>query len=338
MGKNLAGALLLLSLMVVFQLFFPPPAELQRKGYTTPQHEKLEIRFPLISSPQESISLQPRCLSFTESLDDMIFKTNLLLMLTPAKVAGTSLHSFALECFGNSYPGDAFAKDNTYLRKFLTNSYELPKLLASHVSSDSDLINILKHSSDGTMIVLLYRNERDRLISAIKHIVKSRICGDWPDFGLSSLRLNTSDNACVVHEETLVTNVIEKRLMEISMGTAGRLLSCSFYHAFADSAARVLFLHYKQANHLQQVAAKHYCPNLQMAATNQNDDSKKEKAFVQLGNGTRVLIDDWLQVKKEFLQLTLRLDRDASCQRHTKMIENSLLACPENMIELAFES
>jgi hypothetical protein len=86
------------------------------------------------------------------------------------------------------------------------------------------------------------------------------------------------------------------------------------------------------------VAAKHYCPNLQMAATNQNDDSKKEKAFVQLGNGTRVLIDDWLQVKKEFLQLTLRLDRDASCQRHTKMIENSLLACPENMIELAFES
>jgi hypothetical protein len=290
----------------------------------------------ITAHPGGASSLQPRCLSFNESLAEMITKSNQLFMLMPAKAAGTSLHEFAIRCFRHTYPVDAFAREASYLRSFLTSSYELPKVVASHVSSENNLINLMKHTTDDTLMIFLYRNERDRLMSAIKHIVKSRMCGDWEDKGLSTHLLNTGDNACIIQEATLVDEIIGKRPAEIAMGAAGRLLTCTFYDTFVDTAPNMVFMHYRHANVLQQLVASQYCPNMKgTAKIDNNDAEKKEEAFVRLENGTQVLIDDWVHAKRNFLQLTLLMEKDASCRRQTKEIEKSLFACPDELIELA---
>ena len=93
-----------------------------------------------------------------------------------AKAAGLSLQKFISNYLIQMDEEDTHILFLNYLEiywKFLKN--QRLNIVSSQIKSGIPLINLIKFSKPGTLLINIYRNENDWLLFAIKHIIELRI-------------------------------------------------------------------------------------------------------------------------------------------------------------------
>ena len=267
-----------------------------------------------------------------------------VIIAMPAKASGSSMKVFMRLCFGTSDLQDNVLKDTSDFileSNFFTHQLELPSVIASHVNNDRALQSLIQHATKETLVVYIHREETSRLVSAIKQVLAHRVC-PLPN-----------QSPCTVNETVLI-NTMRRREYEIGTGQP-KILTCGVYDEIRDNASvlpqNLLFVHYKQASKLQVVLAKHYCPErLKLPALVQNMGIAKRKVGVELlmagsststnttnsndigTNNTVVSLERWLDAKRNLLELAFKTKQTASCQSKTRMMEEALLACPDEAL------
>lgn len=274
-----------------------------------------------------------------KEIDRLIASAKQIFLLSPPKAAGSSMIAFASQCVGrpSHWEGTLFDphKDGTL---FLTESFDIPPLLSGHVDSDETLINVAKHTNDDVLLLFAYRNERDRFISAIKHVVDTKVCPTraYKFGGYGNLAEMTPDNKCLVKETDLLEKIIgpgAKVSDEIDQNNQN-IFTCSFYDAIIDNAPNMVFMHYKEVNKIQTLLAKRLCPEVQPAQTN-SEQQRKERGLhteIILSNGTHVNLADYIEAKRNILELSLQLNEGITCQAKTKKLEEQLNACSSRFV------
>ena len=110
----------------------------------------------------------------------------------------------------------------------------------------------------------------------------------------------------------------------------------------------MVFVHYKQANKLQKLLAKHHCPELleeppteaNVATENRMEVylrlQKGEDAGTVTSTSTSIVVklDEWLHEKSGLLESSLQMKKDISCQAKTRHMEDDLFACPDQAIKV----
>lgn len=137
---------------------------------------------------------------------------------------------------------------------------------------------------------------------------------------------------CTLKEKDLI-HAVKSGLNEIKMG-AQSILPCETYNAIEDNAPNLVFMHYKQVNKLQKLLAKHHCPEyLDEPAVERNQESEKRDVYVKLHNiNSTVLLKEWLNAKKDIIELALGIKKNFSCQAKTRAMEDTLFACPDEAL------
>jgi len=274
----------------------------------------------------------------------MIAQHDQIFLTMPAKAAGTSMKDFVKRCLPNSKKNpDNFVNYPDKTKSFLTSSFKLPPVIASHMLTDQALIDLMQHaSSDLTLLVYIHRSETDRLLSAIRQVLASLVC-DRKTYKIGDLkRFHMERNAthCILNEGPAV-ELIERRVAEIGIGSFN-VLSCRAYEVMKETAPNLVLLNYQQAGKLQQLLAKKYCPDVDPKRS--NDGLKKTQVYLRLENHKNkkeqqiVKLSDWLQIKRNLLEWTLKLKSNATCQAKTKEMERRLSSCPDEAMQLVFPS
>eukprot|EP00591_Stephanopyxis_turris_P003297 CAMPEP_0195511740 /NCGR_PEP_ID=MMETSP0794_2-20130614/3953_1 /TAXON_ID=515487 /ORGANISM="Stephanopyxis turris, Strain CCMP 815" /LENGTH=258 /DNA_ID=CAMNT_0040639397 /DNA_START=1051 /DNA_END=1830 /DNA_ORIENTATION=- len=246
-----------------------------------------------------------------------------------AKAAGTTMVGFMHECMVNITKkvklGPNFVNRPEASKSLLTNSLEVTPIIASHMHTNEPLIDIIKNAHENALIIYIHRKETDRIKSAIRHVVKKQRI---------KCNMNEEKTRCILNEESLV-EYIAKKPHEIGIGSL-KLLTCGVYDAIVDNAPpNMVFVHYKQVDKLQRLLAKHHCPELlekQPIKTNIANGSGK---YVQLTHGKGLIeIDEWLDKKIDFIEWTLKMRANATCQSNTRLMEHELFQCPHEAIRV----
>ena len=111
----------------------------------------------------------------------------------------------------------------------------------------------------------------------------------------------------------------------------------------------MVFVHYKQANKLQKLLAKHHCPELleeppteaNVATENRMEVylrlQKGEDAGTVTSTSTSIVVklDEWLHEKSATLEWSLKLKKHVSCQAKTRHMEDDLFACSDQTIKVS---
>lgn len=279
-------------------------------------------------------------------MDKLLSKYKQVFVIMPAKAAGTTFKSFTRKCMV-SMKLNAFVDHAPQLRKFekdvdtaFRSKLKMPTLISSHVDTARDLHELLRSATDDTLIVYIHRQETNRLLSAIKHVITSRYCNlKTKPAGIAMVREKGS-KACNVEEGFLI-ETIRKRGVEIGMGGTP-LLTCETFESIKNNSPNLVFMNYKQAGPLQKLLAKHHCPTVtKEVRVNVGSDKKMTVSVVlggALGNnniGTLVALEEWLSFKAPVLEYSLELKRDVSCQATTRKIERKLFACANQTLGIS---
>lgn len=256
----------------------------------------------------------------------------------PAKAAGTSLKDFAKACNGPSYSEleDNFISDLRFdLADILSNFYEMPPVIASHLYHVDNLVYLLENVARNSLIVYVHREETKRLSSAINEVITN-----WCRRGNGYVDMEPpkdffykeKQNKCYVEESKLINVAIKKKENEIGLGST-ELLPCETFEAIKTNAPNMILLDYKHGNDLQNLLSEKYCPNLADKPVESNAASAKEyEAFVKVKNSKTVSLNDWLKVKQSTLEWALGLHREATCRAKTRMMEDKLFSCETGIL------
>mmetsp|Transcript_50818 Transcript_50818/g.99378 ORF Transcript_50818/g.99378 Transcript_50818/m.99378 type:complete len:357 (-) Transcript_50818:90-1160(-) len=278
-----------------------------------------------------------KCLTFDGEMDDLIANSKQIFLTMPAKAAGSSLKTFTNKCMKSIMPGDNFhINDPEISKKYFTDSFQLPKIITGHVYRDQTLIDLIQHTSRGTLLIYVHRDETSRLRSAIQQVTSRYCANDFGQLDPASLNFSHNKTHCMFDEGPLLESVIQKKRLEIGWG-AGRILTCKMYDAIEQNAPNMVFVHYKKADRLQNLLAKHHCPEL-LEAEHQNEAiHKKEKtAVIRLDKDKRaVQLSSYLEAKSETIEWALKLKRDITCQAKFRKIESDLLHCEDEIISVS---
>ena len=242
------------------------------------------------------------CISTEEELRDMIQSTNHVMIMMEEKAAGTSLKQFARLCnkasgipsydqLGERFVNFIPMNQGNIQEKFLTNSYQPPNVVATHLKLPTTLPYLVQNVPPSTLLIYSHRQETSRILSAIEHVMdafcdpnKRRNTTPKDIFFKPSkkqeqeiLRNNddyTSTRICHVKEENLINMVIKKKLHEIESGSY-KLLNCDVYDNIVDyqyyTNTKMVFMDYKYVDLLQTSVAKKYCPKLLSSDDNESD-------------------------------------------------------------------
>jgi len=287
------------------------------------------------------------CLSFDDEMINIIKNSTRVFITMPPKTAGSSIKTFAKKCRKETSETviENWIHNPKQVREFLSRN-ELPKLIASHINNDATLLKLIPYITKKTPLIYIYRNEQDRLMSAIRQVVTRRICMELvKDDGTNKIPKNVTGNRCTIEQEILIDNVISPQLREIGKG-APKILTCDVYDAMKNNAANIIFVHYKQANRLQEIIAKQYCPKIKEPLHINIATEIKMKTFVELSDNSNSMsaktkekeymeLDDWMEHKIDVMEWALQFEK-SQCQRHTKHLEDILLTCPDEMMQLSF--
>ena len=275
------------------------------------------------------------CLSldFDEDMDNLLSKFKQVFLIFPAKAAGSSLKLFAQKCMDTKNATTFTKVDNIInfpekMQSALLQQLELPSLMASHMYTSKAICDVMKHATRESLIVFSHREETDKLKSAIKHVMKKRIC--FPP--------GNKKTACSVPEKELV-HKIRMKYAEIAHKNS-LLLTCGTYQCIRENRANVVFMNYKQASKMQKLLAKHHCPKYTMDVRVNTDAEIIKPISVVLNNDNETLVplDKWVDVKAPLLELVLNLKKDMSCQGTTRKIEDGLFACPHETLLMSGQS
>ena len=119
------------------------------------------------------------------------------------------------------------------------------------------------------------------------------------------------------------------------LGTS-EIMTCQFYDAIQENFPQLVFVHYKQANRIQKVLAKHHCPDLLDNPIHENVGQEKEmEAFLKLGStGKEIALDDWLKLKRDMLEFTFQLDAKQTCKAKTLSLQDDLFGCEDEILQI----
>lgn len=300
--------------------------------------ERFQFRSPSqISTPPSEemtdLAAHNHCLSLDleDSMDGIISNAEHIFITMPAKAAGTSMKSFTRLCTKRRHR-DNFINDEKERRDYLTESLDLSPLVASHVYTDKPFIHLARHATPRTLIIQMYRDETDRLSSAIDEVIKVRLCKG--EILLPDLKVEFNATHCVVEEESLL-RLISSKDHEIGIG-APAILTCAAYDAIVSNEPNLAFVSYKMADKLQKIIATHHCPELVDNPVRENvAEEKKIFTYIRLPkDGEEVLLDVWLHHKKHLLEWGFDLRNSSSCQAKTRHLADTLSACPDKAIKV----
>jgi hypothetical protein len=273
---------------------------------------------------------------------DVLHESPQVFISMPAKAAGTSLKDFAIECSGGdtSHHPDNFINNPNYLRPFLLKSVKVPKIVASHVFTDQPMIDLMRYGSQNSVLFYIYRDETDRLLSAIRYVVKNRLCvpgeGRWTykkSFKVPKdvFHVQLNESFCTFDEEPFVEHLIQAGVAEVGLGA--RALTCDLWKEIDETAPKIVFVHYSQVDHLQAALLEKYCPHAKTKQSNLNNNNSTTKmeyrVRVQSGKGQQqeIPLDDWLQAKGPTIEFALKLSA-GSCKHKTRTLQEEMKTCP----------
>ena len=323
-------------LVLLFQGFLFSSTRLQEWGSAFWEQTATEV-----PAKMDAESGQGHCLSLDidgGDMDHLLEKYKQVLLVMPAKAAGTTYKKFAKRCM-QSAGTPAFSQiDNVVnkpmeMKNVLGTQLKLPSLVASHLNSADSFQNLIRGATKDTLIIYSHREETSRLKSAIKHVSAQRLC-QTPDKYQNQVKINGTE--CQVNE-SLIIKKIEEQMNEIGVGSK-RLLPCETFESIRDNAPNLAFVHYKQANRLQKLLSKYHCPGSETDIKVNVGENKQPVSIVLEGretSGTIVPIDDWLDAKSQMLELILSVKDGISCQATVKRIEENLLACPDEALQIS---
>lgn len=162
---------------------------------------------------QVAIEHSKDCLSSSGDSDEitnLIQSTNQVIIVMPAKAAGTSLKQFTYSCNDEKMVDNALNFPDQ-IEKLLTHTYEMPGVIASHMYQSKVLINVIQNVPKDTLLVYSHRQETSRVLSGVKQVVTKGCDGK-------------REGACHITESNLV-NLIKQRPHEIGI-SGTRLLTC----------------------------------------------------------------------------------------------------------------
>ena len=288
----------------------------------------------------DQLKLSFKCPDQSSDLRDMISETNQVIILMPAKAAGTSLKEFAIKCNPPSY---SRLKDNFInfdIEQIVTNSLQMPNVIASHINNDDNLIYMINNIPKSTLLIYIHRDETQRVTSAINEVVTNwcRRGNGHPNILLeppSKFFYKEDMNKCYVSEEQLINDAIKNKVYEIGIGQS-ELLSCDTYDAIRMNAPTMAFISYNQVNELQELLADRYCPDLVNEQVVSNVGSNKEYQAYVRGKSSKesspIPLSKWLQAKQNTLEWSLGLNNDATCTAKTRLMEKKLLDCDSGFL------
>lgn len=288
-------------------------------------------------------SYDNKCLSSDGEIEALISKASsyLTAIIMPPKAAGHTMTEFAAQCSDRMSMSDEgnFLNYYTDIKKNLMRGQPInpPKIIASHALNDVAIKKLVQQLPTEALIIYIHRHERDRLVSAIKHVyrVLDRRVGKLEWCNVRHKIHGYHSYSCVTDENTLMTN-IKENTNEIWTGDSV-ILTCDAYDAIEKNAPNMIFMNYKQANKLQVLLAKYNCPNL-MESESILMNTRGEKNVtvqVQLQKDPEILVDldEWIEAKADVISLALNLQRPEGCQGKTREMEKKLSSCPTEFVK-----
>lgn len=269
-----------------------------------------------------------QCLDFSEGgdLDRLIQKSAAVYFVAAPKAGGSSLGIFTQECFGQSSsyvrPGDIPG---------LLNQLEMPKFQSFHAGEDQ-LTQLIKQASRNTLLIVTYREETERLASAVKHVIGWMCQRErFKELITPQIMKDNDRVSCILDEEDVVKKIIVPRKSEID-GSTLETFSCGFHESLVENLPNIVMINMRKLSNLMKLLKPKYCPDVQpkhlsSAALAQNWDY-----YLKIKNGTDVEINDWLVHKRNSLEYVLRLKSNMSCQGKTRQMEDQVSACPNEVI------
>lgn len=261
-----------------------------------------------------------RCLTFEQGgdLDVLMDEAAAVHLLSAPKGGGSSTRVFLQNCFGKS-PG-------------LFDQLKPIKFKGHHVHEPA-AVNFFKHSGRETLFIMSYRDETDRLGSAIKHVM-GWMCqkGRAKDVVTPETQRVGNRLSCVINETEFVEKIIKERNSEIG-GSTLNLHSCNFHDSLVENMPNLVMISISRLDDLFKLISSKYpsckreIPRLSSAAL-----SKEWDYYLKIKNGTNVEINEWLGHKLKHLELELKMHDRASCQGKTRRMEDQILACPNEAI------
>jgi hypothetical protein len=127
-----------------------------------------------------------------------------------------------------------------------------------------------------------------------------------------------------------------------------KTLSCRTYDALEKNNSNILFVHYKQADRLQKLLAKYYCPHMLSqeaihanVANDKNEEGGLRGVNVPRKKGNRIVpLDDWLKENEASFQWgahsskeSKRFDKTQECLAQTEELERSLFSCDDEVMK-----
>ena len=206
-----------------------------------------------------------------------------------------------------------------------------PKIIASHLYTAEPLTELVTNLPSEVLLIYVHRNERDRLMSAIKHVIKKL------PIKLCNVRYDGKNRTCVLTEDKLI-EFIRTGYHEIGKSQA-KFLTCEVYEAIERNSPNMVFMSFKEADRLQQVLAKYHCPELDHPVHSNVDSEKQIHPQVQIQEQPEeVLVDleEWVNLKADFISLAFKLQNQDGCQAQglSREMEKKLHECPTRMMKV----
>lgn len=194
---------------------------------------------------------------------------------------------------------------------------------------------MLVGATGDALIVYIYRQETDRVISAIRYVYANDVCKViGKHHGVTMV-----GDECRVQEQELIKTIerIRRDLNEIWISN-NLLLTCETYEIIKENDPNIVFVHYKQVSQLQKLLSKHHCP-LVTKEVRENVGSNLMPVSVVLegpaNNGAVVSLSEWLTNKRQLLEYRFQLKDNLSCQGTTRKMERELLACSDEALAIS---
>jgi len=278
-----------------------------------------------------------KCANFEKDLDELLASSSTVFIAMPAKAGGSSMQKFAQRCT-KSRTNKVDRRINTtsveHSMSFLVDNgfYDIPgKVLAFHLYRDEPFEVLLDNIPRDALVVYVYREETGRLLSAIKQVLYMTCLKNKHPESITPI---VNGNQCQFDEKAIVENVIRKRIFEVGWGIP-EIMTCGFYEAIERNFPRMVFIHYKQLDSLQEIVGKHKCPDVEVPVQKNMGYEKHIEMSIKLDtSGELVSLNDWIEERRDMLEWTLQLKGGNKCQAKTRTMEDELLACENELLQV----
>ena len=291
-----------------------------------------------------SSGLTFRCMSLNKTLPDWLHESRQTFMVGSAKSGGSSLKSFVNSCMNstadNAMPEvDNILEEEESWHSFLTNHLEVPRLVASHLYSGRRLVELIQRSTLQTKILMTYRSEYERLVSAVAFVINMRLCGPVEKPKVLPIRyrkdaqlLNAirNEDSCTLDEGPILEHFV-KDFVEVHLGNP-LILTCAVWEALREDGNDILFYDYRRLDEVQTKISAEYCPSHQ--SEHANAFKMEKKVLIRTRRDGNVDLKKWVESKAHAFEFWLKLD-NGGCRKEIRNLESMLETCPDGVVTVA---